>query len=276
MLEIPEAHTVARQIDETLTGKTIRRAQAGQSPHGFAWYHEDPSHYPLVLEGRCIQGAESLAGYVRIEAQDSQMLFHDGVNIRYVEGGGKLPAKHQLLLDFDDGSHMVCTVQMYGALLAFPKDAFDNHYFSVAREKPSPLSADFDEEYFDSIVRDTPAKLSAKALLATEQRIPGLGNGCLQDILFAAGVHPQSKLSALSEDDFSALYRSTKGVLAEMTAKGGRDTEKDFFGQPGGYLTLMSKNTVNHPCPVCGGSVVKKAFLGGNVYFCPACQPLKK
>jgi hypothetical protein len=29
-------------------------------------------------------------------------------------------------------------------------------------------------------------KLSLKALLATEQRIPGLGNGVLQDILFKA------------------------------------------------------------------------------------------
>ncbi len=61
-------------------------------------------------------------------------------------------------------------------------------------EKPSPLSEKFDLEYFNSILSGTGTeKLSAKAVLATKQRIPGLGNGTLQDILFNAGIHPQKK-----------------------------------------------------------------------------------
>jgi formamidopyrimidine-DNA glycosylase len=43
--------------------------------------------------------------------------------------------------------------------------------------------------------------LSAKAFLATEQRIPGLGNGVLQDILFTAGIHPKRKMAAISEEE---------------------------------------------------------------------------
>jgi len=27
-------------------------------------------------------------------------------------------------------------------------------------------------------------------------------------------------------------------------------------------------------CPVCGAAIVRQAYLGGNVYFCPVCQPL--
>lgn len=276
MLEIPETHVIARQINEILAGKTIARAQAAQSPHGFAWYWEDPKDYPHLLEGRRIEGAEGMASFLRIDAQDSQMLFNDGVNIRYIEAGGKLPKKHQLLLTFEDGSHMVCTVQMYGGLMAFPTGAYDNKYYQSAREQPSPLTDAFDEDRFHALVAECPGKYSVKALMATEQRIPGLGNGCLQDILFAAGVNPQSRLSALFEDDFDALYRCMKGVLAEMAEKGGRDTEKDLFAQPGGYATTMSKNTVQSPCPVCGGQIIKKAFMGGNVYFCENCQPIKK
>jgi formamidopyrimidine-DNA glycosylase len=38
--------------------------------------------------------------------------------------------------------------------------------------------------------------------------------------------------------------------------------------------TLLSENTMNQPCLVCGDRVKKEAYLGGSVYFCPTCQPL--
>ena len=59
-----------------------------------------------------------------------------------------------------------------------------------------------------------------------------------------------------------------------MTDLGGRDTERDFYGKFGGYETILSKNTVKNPCPNCGDAIVKEAYLGGAVYYCPGCQPL--
>ena len=47
------------------------------------------------------------------------------------------------------------------------------------------------------------------------------------------------------------LLSAVVSVLGEMTAQGGRDTEKDLFGRVGGYATNMSKNTLAHGCPVC-------------------------
>jgi formamidopyrimidine-DNA glycosylase len=87
-------------------------------------------------------------------------------------------------------------------------------------------------------------KLSAKAFLATEQRIPGLGNGVLQDILWYANIHPKRKISTLSAEQKHKLFRSVKTILAEMTELGGRDTERDLFGCNGGYITRLSKKTV--------------------------------
>ena len=60
-----------------------------------------------------------------------------------------------------------------------------------------------------------------------------------------------------------------------MTDKGGRDTEKDLFGNFGKYKTILSKNTYKNPCPNCGGTITKEAYLGGSVYYCQICQPLK-
>lgn len=116
--------------------------------------------------------------------------------------------------------------------------------------------------------------MSVKALLATEQRIPGLGNGVLQDILYQAGIHPKRKLDTFVEKDIRKIYESIRTVLGEMVEQGGRDTEKDFYGNEGNYITYLSKKTYLTPCPKCGYEISKAAYMGGTVYYCEKCQPL--
>jgi formamidopyrimidine-DNA glycosylase len=63
-----------------------------------------------------------------------------------------------------------------------------------------------------------------------------------------------------------------KTVLSAMAEQGGRDIEKDLFGNQGGYQTVMSKKGAGLPCPRCGGMVKKENYLGGSVYYCGSCQ----
>ena len=81
---------------------------------------------------------------------------------------------------------------MYGGLWAFIDGAFDNEYYLIAKQKHSPLSDAFSWNMFKGLAAENAAK-SAKAFLATEQSIPGLGNGVLQDILFNARVNPENQ-----------------------------------------------------------------------------------
>ena len=108
--------------------------------------------------------------------------------------------------------------------------------------------------------------------MATEQRVPGLGNGILQDILFEAGIHPKRKLNTFSMKEKRALYHGSLAVIKAMAEQNGRDTEKDLFGNPGGYGTAMSRKTVGQPCPKCGDLIRKEAYMGGSIYYCPSCQ----
>jgi len=272
MIELPEAVVLAKQLSEIVSERTIGNVVADHSPHKFAWYFGDPRAYGTLLAGKRIDGAASYGGQVEVAAGDARIAFSDGVNLRYVAPGKKLPDKHQLLLELDDGSFLVGSVQMYGGLMAFPEGRNDNPYYLVAKEKPSPLSADFDEAYFNSLFAEGTEKLSLKAFLATEQRIPGIGNGVLQDILFNARMHPKRKVATLSDADRTVLLDSVKGTLAQMVAADGRDTETDLFGKSGGYATMLSKNTVGQPCTVCGSLIQKEAYMGGSVYYCPTCQ----
>nr|WP_321479695.1 zinc finger domain-containing protein [uncultured Bacteroides sp.] len=70
-------------------------------------------------------------------------------------------------------------------------------------------------------------------------------------------------------------FRSLKTTLQAMTDGGGRDTETDFLGNRGRYLSLLSKNTYKDPCPRCGGPITKEAYMGGSVYYCSVCQRLQ-
>lgn len=274
MIELPEAVVISNEISDSLYGKQIKNVIAAKSPHKFAWYHKDPRDYKELLVNKTIQSAVNKGGHIQIKVEGTTILFSEGVRLRYYLDGELIPEKHQLLLEFTDKSMLVASIQMYGGLVAFPDGAYDNDYYRAAREKPSPLTDTFDFDYFAELLDENTMKLSVKGLLATEQRIPGLGNGVLQDILFNAKMHPKKKVSTLNEKDKKALYNAVKSTLANMAEKGGRDTEQDIFGYPGGYKTLLCKNTVNQPCPICGSLIQKQAYMGGSIYFCAGCQQL--
>lgn len=274
MLEIPESNTLAMQLNETVRGKTIRYVEANKSPHKFAWYSGNPEDYDSFLSGKKIGSSYARGGMVEIEAEDYRILFSDGVLAKYYEDYGKAPKKHQLYIEFTDDSALVATIQMYGGLNAYKEGENDNPYYLGACAKPSPLSDDFTYDYFCSLYTDSLAGKSIKAFIATQQRMPGVGNGVLQDILFQSGNHPRRKMNTLSEEELHNLYMTIKSVLAEMTEKGGRDTEKDLFGNPGRYISYLSKKTYATPCTKCGYEIRRESFLGGNVYFCEHCQRL--
>jgi len=273
VLELPEAIVIAEQVGTALGGKRIKSVTANQSPHKFAWFYGDPGDYNSLLSGNAIESAVPWGGMVEIWAGPERILLGDGVSLRYFPAGERLPSKHQLLIEFDDSSSLVGSVQMYGGLWAFPAGEFDNQYYLAAKQKPSPLTDEFDYAYFGSLLEGEKLEsLSAKAFLATEQRIPGLGNGVLQDILWAARIHPRRKVATLSDQKLRGLFGSVKSVLREMAARGGRDTERDLYGRPGSYKTVLSRNTVDTPCPACGTTIKKEAYMGGSVYYCGGCQ----
>ena len=276
MLEIPEAIAISQQVEKQFKGKRVENVIVGHSPHKFTLYVDKGVAYHDLLVNQTIDQAYPNGRMVEIKAGDARLVFSDGVNLRAYTPGEVLPEKHHLLLTFDDLTHLVASVQMYGGISCFSEtEGYDNPYYLVAKAKPSPLSDAFNLNFFWTLATpEAVQKLSLKAFLATEQRIPGLGNGVLQDILWTAKLNPRRKVNTLDEEDMNRLFNSIKSVLAEMTRLGGRDTEKDLFGKPGAYATVMSSKHTGNYCPDCGGRIIKEAYLGGSVYYCDRCQAL--
>lgn len=275
MIELPEAITLSRQLNDTVSGKNISKVIAEHTKHKLTWYYGNPEIYQNQLKNKTIDKTYAFGGFVEISAGDMRILFNDGVNLRFFSDSSNTPNKHQLLLEFTDNSILCASVQMYGGIGCFIENTLDNKYYSIAKVKPSPLSKEFDESYFNSLISmNNVQKLSLKAFLATEQRIPGLGNGVLQDILFNAKIHPKQKINSLSEKQISSLFLSIKNTLKEMVDNNGRNTEKDIFSNNGEYVTKVSKNTVGKNCDICGSLIVKSSYMGGSIYYCNGCQKI--
>ena len=275
MIEIPESLALARQLNRVLEGKTVTGVVAWKSPHKLAFIYRDPTAYGELFMGKKFNKAEGFGSWVELSMGNCMLAFSEGTVLRHTGDENSLPKNHQMLLKFDDGSFLCAFVKMYGAIVGSRTGEYDNKYYLIAREKPAVFSKEFNREYFGSLIgNESVQKLSLKAFLATEQRIPGLGNGVLQDILFNSRMHPKRKVAAITSDQRRFLYEAIVSTLASMASQGGRDTEKDLFGNSGGYRTLMSKNTVKRPCEICKTPIVKESYMGGSVYFCPSCQPL--
>lgn len=275
MFELPECVTLARQMSETLRGKTVERGRLGNSPHKFVWYNRKPAEFERLTKGKTVGTAAAKGRWMLVPLEPDYMLVlgECGGRLLYHEPGADLPTKYHMLLQFEDGSALSVTTQMWGAMELFEQgEERERKYIKGMRR--TPVDKEFTFAYFTRLVDELVdgEKRSVKGLLTQEQLIPGLGNSVAQDIMFRAGLHPRHPLTEISPAQRRALHEAIIRTVREIIAKGGRADELDLLGRPGRYERIMSAATVGKPCPKCGVKIQKIAFLGGTCYFCPKCQ----
>ena len=274
MIELPEAIRFASQFDEHVRGKRIARAERENSPHKWVFYNRPREDYERLLTGRRIgpshaMGAEFCVG---LDKGLCLQLGGGGERILLHAPGEKRPKKHHLLLEFEDASAITLAVQGWGSCRLLDKGQLAGRQ---ARCGADPSADSFTLDRFEAILADYAEATDrpVKAFFTNESPLAGIGNGYLQDILFAAGVHPRMKVRQIPAAERRKLYRALRKVLAEAIRKGGRDDEIDLLGRGGGYVKALDRRTVGTPCPTCGTTIEKFSFLGGTCYVCPTCQP---
>jgi formamidopyrimidine-DNA glycosylase len=267
--------TLARQINDTLRGKTIHRGQLGNSPHKFVWYNRSHDEFERLTRGKTVGQTHTRGRWLFTALNPGYVLLlgECGGKVLYHHPESKLPKKYHLYITFEDGSFLTATTQMWGAMELYESGQEQNRQY-VKGMSTTPYEPEFTFDYFSTLIDDLLAgkKRSAKALLTQDQLIPGLGNAIAQDILFRARLHPRHPLTDLSADQRRALYDAIVDTVGEVIDKGGRYDEYDLFGNRGGYTRMMDRHAVGRPCPECGGQVEKIQYLGGACYLCPSCQ----
>lgn len=275
MIELPEALLIVRQMNNELRGKRIEYGNRGNSPHKFAFTSGSPEEYEAILRGKTIGEAKGHGSAILVPIGPDYVLGlgGGGERILYHQSEHTLPKKHQLLLHFEDGTYLTVTVQGWGNVLLLPRSKAGDHPH-VGAGRITPLSDAFTWEYFRGLFEEIEegSSKSIKYFVISKPGVWGIGNGCLQDILFRAKIHPKRRVVDIAEHEQHTLYHAITDTLTQMVELGGRYSERDLYGNRGGYVRILDSKTRGKPCPECGTPIEKIQYLGGACYFCPGCQ----
>ncbi|QCT02762.1 formamidopyrimidine-DNA glycosylase [Paenibacillus algicola] len=139
---------------------------------------------------------------------------------------------------------------------------------------PDLFSRKLTRERFTAILQSRRGTL--KSLLVNQQAIAGIGNSYADEIAFAAGLHPSTKVQQLTESEISRLYDAAMSVLTDALEAGGYMELPLFQGdeRTGGFdESFRIYDREGQPCVRCGSTIVKTELSGRKVFYCPVCQP---
>ncbi|MDY6833971.1 MAG: zinc finger domain-containing protein [Chloroflexota bacterium] len=275
MIELPEALTIAGQMNEVLKGKRIESCIRGNATHRFAFYSRPPVDYELILKDKLIDDVQYHGSVILASTESDYVLVlgGGGERILFHQCERTIPKTYHLLLCFHDSTYLTVTVQGWGNALLLRKSDLADHPH-VGKDKISALNDMFTYDYFYSLLRVLGEEdhRSVKYFIISKPGVCGVGNGYLQDILFRAKIHPKRKAIDLCERECQSLYQSIVSTLRQAADLGGRDSERDLYNRLGRYSRVLGSRQVGQPCPECGTIIRKVQYLGGASYFCPCCQ----
>ncbi len=276
MIEYPEAVVLAGQMNQALKGKVIESGSRGNAEHKFAFYTLTAQEYVEILRGKTIGEASAFANMIILKLEPGYALVfgEGGERIILHEDETSLPPKYQFFLRFTDGKLLTVTIQMWGSLRLLRQEEVSVGRNFYGYEQVPPLSEAFTLDYFKGLFAalDPKCKDAIKFFMISKPGVCGLGNGYLQDVLFQARIHPRRRAVDVNPAEQAALYHAVRDILSRAVAAGGRDSELDLFGRPGGFHKTLDSASAGRPCPVCATPIEKIQFLGGASYFCPKCQ----
>jgi formamidopyrimidine-DNA glycosylase len=142
----------------------------------------------------------------------------------------------------------------------------------ISRLGPDPFSEEFTVEY---LAEAFSRKASVKGLLLDQSFVAGLGNIYVDEVLFAAGVHPTRKAHTLDREEIQNLHVATRDILRRAIELRGTtfDSYHDAFGETGKFQHKLKVFTrAGEPCLECGTEIVKSRVAGRGTHTCPSCQ----
>lgn len=270
-VELPEAITLARQMNAVLKRKKI--AEVHLDKRSDSLVRQGFINLPKInLAGRIVKQVTSKGKWIYLRlVPDLYLLFA-------LETGGKFlfhskeeppPEHYHVMLCFANGSSLTEHIVGWG----WAKAAYDPESERYPGKLGlSPVDGEkFKYEKFCRIL-DEGGKKNIKFILLEQNKIAGIGNGYLQDILFRACLRPDRKVGDLTGTERLSLYNAIRSVLGEAVRLGGSELECDLYNCPGRYRRILGEFRLGKPCPNCGTEIEKVRVQGSSSYICPSCQ----
>lgn len=261
MPELPEVETVVRSVAPHLTGHTI----LGASFHSRFVTQGGFEETARAVAGTRIHSIERLGKHILVRLSRGLLHIHLGMTGKLLWNSAATPYT-RAIFELDNGLLLYDDVRQFGRVnfhLSLPK--------TVAALGPDALNVSFDE--FHKLLRARTGFL--KALLLNQQFLCGIGNIYADEVLFASGIHPKTRVSRLSRVRVMRLYDAIQATLrAAIEHRGSSISDYvDASGARGGFQLLHNVyGRTGQPCPKCGSPVRRLVIAQRGTHFCPRCQ----
>jgi formamidopyrimidine-DNA glycosylase len=100
-----------------------------------------------------------------------------------------------------------------------------------------------------------------KARLMDQERVAGLGNLLVDEILWRAGLSPRRPSGSLTDAELRRLHRHVRTTVTQLLDRGGSHTGD-----------LMAERRTGGHCPKDGAPLAKATVGGRTTWWCPAHQ----
>ena len=285
MPELPEVETIARQLAELVTGRTIAAFASD-------WERlTEPEPVALVaarLAGRridavrrrgklvvfALDGGDALCTSLRMtgrfafkELGEAAAERFTRATFTFTDGTG---------LDFVDMRKLGRMILVDSAEIA-PADAGGDRtlkaplHLAMGRE---PLSRSFTVAWLRAFLRRR-RRAAIKPLLLDQRGIAGIGNIYASEALWRSRIHPLRSAGSLKPEEITRLHEAIKWVLRKAIRLHGSTlrTYRDSSGREGGMQhEFVVYDRAGEPCDRCGASIERTVIGGRSTYHCPRCQ----
>lgn len=192
---------------------------------------------------------------------------------------GKLPDRSsRVQIDFTDGSTLFFNDQRkFGWVKLLPSLAVDLMPF-MQKLGPEPLEETTEVAHFVERIRRRNGSMIKPAFL-DQSVIAGVGNIYADEALWAAKIHPESRVRNVDDERLKLLFKELVEVLNLSIEKGG-STDRNYVdaeGKRGSYLNFAKVfRREGQACYRHPEQLIEKIRVGGRgTHFCPECQKLE-
>src|SRR5919205_2849920 len=274
MPELPEVTVISEDVAALALGRKVLRAAVFRPDVT----NIDPEEFERRLVGKTLRDTGRRGKIIVLDFGDVVGLVHLVISGRVL----RLPAWQEpdrmntAVLEFEGEVEPVVLAftRLWLGYFDLYEPGDENEHPLISRLGPDPFSEEFTVGYLTSALN---RKANIKGLLLDQSVVSGLGNIYVDEVLFAARVHPTRKAETLNQEEIRAIHAATRDILGRAIELRGTtfDSYHDAFGEGGKFQHQLKVFTrAGEPCLVCGTEIQKLRVAGRGTHVCPLCQPL--
>jgi formamidopyrimidine-DNA glycosylase len=274
--ELPEVETIARGLSAALAGRTLGPVRAARSDYVSSPRPSADAH----LEGRRVESVTRCGKRLSIRlCGGGEIVVHLGMSGRLgVVPAAEPPAPHtHLRVGLDDGARelRMTDPRRFGGIWIRAAGGSFARGARRHRARPGSLGPDALDLDLAALARLLARPRRIKALLLDQHAIAGLGNIYVDEILWAARIHPATLAASIPPRRVAVLHRALRRILRAAIESGG-STIRDYRGADGEEGRFQERHRVfrrtGKPCLRCGAAIRRLVVAGRGTHVCPRCQ----